>query len=240
MSIYSLQTRVSYDEIDQNLNLSLRGALGCMQEAAMIHSDLTGYSARTMEQTQVTWMLIQWRVRLIDGAKWNEPITVQTWPRTMERAVSQRNFELRGEYGQVAAVGESRWVLVHTKTGRIARITPEIAAAYELTQKDVFDSPMPDIPVGGGEVCCTCRVQRRDIDTNHHVNNRVYLDYAREALPAEVADAAFREVSVRYHKQLLLGDLVQCRYFRKDHQHIVDLCSHDMSVVHGTVVFSEV
>lgn len=238
MRTFSFQTRVSYDHIDQNMNLSLKGALGYMQEAAMIHSSQSGYSVGDVERTHVTWMLIQWRARLIEGAKWNELVTVETWPRTMERATSTRNFEIRGQANQVVAVGESNWVLVNADTGRIMRITPEVAAAYDLTERDVFDTPMPEVQIGGGEVTYACSVGRRDIDTNHHVNNRVYLDYAREALPAEIADIPFKEVSVRYRKQLLLGDTVQCRYCQNRNQHIIDICGEDLNLVHGTVVFT--
>jgi len=237
MSILKFHTRVSYDDIDANMRLSLKGALGFMQEAAMIHSGQVGYSVMDVDRTHVTWMLVQWRVKLLEGAGWNEPITVHTWPRSMERATSVRNFELWGQDQKLVAIGESNWVLVNADTGRIMRITPEVASAYDLTDRDVFDSPLPELPVGNGEVCWNGSVQRRDIDTNHHVNNRVYLDYAREALPEALSHMSFREVSVRYRKQLLLGDRIQCRYCCRDNLHIVDICGENSDVVHGTVVF---
>lgn len=50
-------------------------------------------------------------------------------------------------------------------------------------------------------------VQRRDIDTNHHVNNLYYLDYAYEALPLEVfKNNKFSNVEIMYKHQATLGD----------------------------------
>ena len=239
MSILTYQARVTYDDIDGNMNLSLKGALGFMQEAAMIHSGQVGYSVADVDRTHVTWMLVQWRVRLFAPVRWNEAVTVRTWPRSMERATSIRNFEIEGPDGALAAIGESNWVLVNADTGRITRITPEVASAYDLTDRDVFDTPLPEIQAGDGPDTWHGVIGRRDIDTNHHANNRVYLDYAKEALPEELVHSAFREVSVRYRKQLLLGDAIRCRYTDRGSEHIVDICSETSDVVHGTVVFSE-
>ena len=239
MSILTLDSHISYDDIDQNMNLSLKGALRLMQEAAMIHSGQVGFSVADVEKTRVTWMLVQWRVRLVNPVRWSEKVTVYTWPKSMERATSMRNFEILGSDESVAAIGESNWVLVSADTGRIVRITPQVAAAYDLTSREVFSTPMPEIVSAGGEVTWRSVVGRRDIDTNRHVNNRVYLDYAKEALPEDACHILFREVSVRYRKQLLPGDSFCCRYSCCKGKHMIDICEDGSEIVHGTVVFSE-
>ena len=92
MSVFAFRTRVSYDDIDRNMNLTLKGVLGFMQEAAMMHSSQVGYSVGDAERTHVTWMLVQWRVRILKDAAWGTELTVNTWPRSMDRATSIRNF----------------------------------------------------------------------------------------------------------------------------------------------------
>ena len=92
----------------------------------------------------------------------------------------------------------------------MARITPEIAAAYALVEQDVFDSPALPLELGEGEEVCRLPVRRSDIDTNHHVNNLVYLDYAWEALPEDLWKTGVAEISVTYRRQFLLGDTVEC------------------------------
>jgi len=225
MAVFEFHTRISYDDVDVNMRLSLHGAMSMMQEAAIIHSDQIGYSVRNVEQTHVIWMLIQWRIRMVSDGEWNENVIVRTWPRTMEKVSSDREFEIIGEDGRSIAIGTSSWVLVSTQTGRIIRIPSEVAQAYELIPQCLFKDPVPDFKREEGKLAYACTVQRRDIDTNNHVNNRVYLQYANEALGENAVD--FREVFVRYRKQLLLDQHVQCYCYECDPYHVVNIFSED-------------
>ena len=238
-SPYLYQTQTTYSDIGDNLCLNLSGAMRMMQEAAIIHSDLSGYSVMDVERTRVVWMLVQWRVRLTGLLKWNEPVDVVTWPQTMEKLTSSRCFEIRGRSGEIVAKAESNWVLVNADTGRIMRIPLEVAGSYDLVSDGVFDSEMPKLHQRVGELMCSFTVRRQDLDTNRHVNNLVYLDYAREALPADLAEIEFREVVVRYHRQLLLGDSVCCYYEECEQGHLVQICGDDPRHVHCTVLFCD-
>ena len=238
MAIFEFKTRVSYDDIGNDMALSLRGAMGMMQEAAIIHSDMIGYSINDIERTQVIWMLVQWHVQMVEKAYWNDRLTVTTWPTTMERATSERDFKIVDEHGRTVALGESVWVLVSAQTGRIIRIPPHVAQAYDLTRERAFDHKFEEPVADAGAVLAfTGEVYKRDIDTNHHVNNRVYLDYALEALPDEMSQISISDVFVRYHKQLMQGQRFCCMYKKCGDTKVVDICGADEAVTHAHVVF---
>lgn len=237
LSPYVFPTRVAYGDIDGHMALTLRGAMAMMQEAAIVHSAQAGYAMQDIPRTHVIWMLVQWRVRMAGRAMWNDNLTVETWPRAMARVTSDRNFEIKNAMGQTVVLGHSTWILVNTDTGRAARITPEIAAAYDLVERDVFDAPLVELPDGPGETAYEGFVQRRDIDTNHHMNNLVYLDYARQALPEDLCGRPFRELGIRYVRQLRLGDPIACVLHRGQGCCRVDICSGE--TVHAAVTFVE-
>ncbi len=237
MSPFVFQTRVSYADIDQSRKLSLTGAMRMMQEAAIIHSDLSGYSVMDVEQTGVVWMLIQWRVKLYRMVSWNTPVEVETWPQTMERLTSNRCFRIRLQTGEVIAAAESSWVLVSAETGKVMRIPQKVAEAYDLIPDGVFDDKCEKLPQKTGEEICSFHVPRRDLDTNHHVNNLVYLDYALATLPDNLDIHHFSEVIVRYHKQLLLGDEVHCYLQQSEDDYLIQICGDEPRHVHCTVKF---
>ena len=239
MGVFCLPARVFYGSIDKDCNFSLNGAIRLMQEAAVVHSAKSGYSVMDVERTRVAWMLAQWRVRMTGSACWNDPLKVMTWPRTMERITSDRCFRITTKDGEEVAVGESRWLLVSVDSGRAIRIPEEVANAYVLNPEGVFDTPLKKLPREVGELTYSCRVLKRDIDTNNHVNNLVYLDYAREALPEEVNTEDYKEVEMQYHRQLLLGDPVHCYYTALPGGHMVQICGDDPHHLHCTVIFKK-
>ena len=78
--------------------------------------------------------------------------------------------------------------MINTENGRIERVTKDIINAYGTTKKSVFDKPLNEKPrePDNSKLTFKYQIQRRDIDTNNHVNNLYYLDYAMEALPEEL------------------------------------------------------
>ena len=52
-------------------------------------------------------------------------------------------------------------------------------------------------------------VLKRDIDSNHHVNNLNYLDFAYEVLPENID---FKNVEIMYKNEARLGDILQFYY----------------------------
>lgn len=239
MAPFRYSTRVCYGDIDENLNLSFSGTMRLMQEAAMIHSSHSGYSAADVERTRVVWMLVQWRVRLTGKVQWNEQVDVITWPRTMERINSKRCFRIVDRQNREIAVGESDWILVNADTGRIMRIPAEVASSYQLESEDVFDEPLSRLPNTTGEETFACAVMRRDLDTNRHVNNLVYLDYAMEALPTDLASAKYTEVVIHYHRQLLVRDQIHCYHSYIENGQLIKICGEDPKQLHCTVCFFE-
>lgn len=66
---------------------------------------------------------------------------------------------------------------------------------------------------GNSKVAGEYTIQKRDIDSNHHVNNLNYLDFAYELLPK---NAEFKNVEVMYKNEARLGDTMKLYYGEKD------------------------
>lgn len=214
-----------------------------MQEAASVASDDVGYGLKDIGRTGVHWILTGWRVELTKRPYWRSLLRVETWPRTMDGFFSDRDF-LVWHDGEMIARGTSRWVLMDAKTGHVTRVTDAVRAAYQehLDPLVLFeDDPIPssgktppDTPTAFQTV-----VGRRDIDTNFHVNNLHYLDYAIEALPEEVYRNLPAVVEIAFRRQILLGTPIRCLYCRtEDGKHQVEIQSEkDGKVTHHAYVW---
>lgn len=212
--------------------MSHRGLLRILQEAASVASDDVGYGLKDIPRTGIHWILTSWRVELKSRPGWRAALRVETWPRAMDGFLSDREFLVWHE-GAEAARGTSRWVPMDIRTGRIARVNEDMRAAYreQLDGLDLF----PGRPVSssgktppGVPAAFETVVGRRDIDTNLHVNNLHYLDYAVEALPEEVYRNMPGTVEITFRRQILLGMPIRCLYSRtKEGRHQVEIQSEN-------------
>jgi len=210
-----------------------------MQEAAALESDERGYGMKDVAEKGVVWILAGWRMTYLERLGWRAPVEVRTWPRQVAGFASEREFVVySGE--RLAAKGSSRWFLVDAHTGKITRVTPAVRAAYEMNPEAVFDEPLRTngkSPANAVPAFSTT-AGRRDIDTNGHVNNIHYLDYALEALPAAVADSLPGTVEIVFRHQLLPGTNFQCLYSQTEGQHLVEIRSGaGDNVVHHAYVW---
>lgn len=215
--------------MDPDQRLDHRGLLRILQEAASVASDDVGFGLKDIPRNGVHWILTSWRLELRERPLWRSALEVETWPRTMDGFFSDREFLIRAG-GAEAARGTSRWVLVDAGTGRLTRVTEAVRDAYreQLDGRSLFDSAVPSsgsTPEGTPAAFETV-VGRRDIDTNHHVNNLHYLDYAVEALPEEVYRNLPATVDIVFRRQILLGTSIRCLYSRtEDGKHQVEIQS---------------
>ena len=226
---YFYETSVLYPDIGEDRLLSHKGLLRMLQETAARASDECGYGLKDIHAKSLFWILTGWRTELLERVCWRAPITVETWPRTMDGFTSDRDFIVRSG-DTVVARATSRWFLINAHTGRIARATPELKAAYDMDPTALFDDPPPSggKPLENASLAFSTTIGRRDIDTNHHVNNISYLDYALEALPSDVFEHPPSTLEIAYRKQILLGTAIQCFYGKTDDgKHQVEIRSED-------------
>lgn len=219
-------------------SLSHRGLLRLMQEAAAIESDGRGYGLKDVKTKGVAWILAGWRLTRLSGAPWRAPVEIRTWPRKVEGFVSERDF-LAFSGSQLLAKATSRWFLMDVAAGKITRVTPDVRNAYTLNPDAVYDSPLPARESGSPDAVAafSTTVGRRDIDTNHHVNNIHYLDYAMEALPPDTARNLPNTVEALFRHQILQGTPVRCLYSCRNQNHLVEIQSgQDGDTVHHAYI----
>jgi len=227
---YTYETSVAYSDVGPDQRLSHVGTLRILQEAASVASDEVGYGLKDIPRTGVHWVLTAWRLELKHRPEWRAGLRVETWPRLVEGFVSNRNF-LAYEGGELAAEAASRWILVSAETGHPVRVGEAERAAYRLhmEERDVFGGaslPHNGSTLPGAVATYETVVGRRDIDTNLHVNNLHYLDYAIEALPEEVYQNLPNTVEIVFRRQILLGTRIRCLYARAaDGKHQVEIQS---------------
>lgn len=242
MKYVNVDYTVRYENVDNYNRLTMKGFLGYLVSAGSLHSDIAGYGLDDIPHTHVAWVVLNWKLNILSYPKTGDKIHIKTWCRNCSKLYTYRDYEISDEFGNIIAIASSKWTLIDTETKKLAPITADIIASYSPVERSVFNTEIPKIK----ETTITpsnifdYTILRRDLDTNQHVNNLNYIDFAIEALPNNVYDhLSFSNIDVMYKKQCLLGDKIRCLYsYSNNNEHIITIKSADLSTLHAIVILS--
>jgi medium-chain acyl-[acyl-carrier-protein] hydrolase len=219
MDIYSQDFTVTLSDVGENNALTNKGILRMLQEIACVHSSLVAFGINDSATTGFSWILLNWKLQVFARPIWNTKLKVSTWCSKHTLIAFYRDFEVLDSDNNLIAIATSKWVLFDINKNGITKLNDEIKAKYtQQVNKHVFDVPMLEKlkEPENNEFVREYTVQRRDIDTNHHINNLNYLDFAYEAIPDDIfSHSDFKNVEIMYKHEAKLGDTLNLFYTKQ-------------------------
>ena len=94
MEVYITTEKVTVEDIGQNFKMNNRSFLRILQEAANRASSSVGHGISDIETTKTSWVLLYWRVKIFNRAKYNDELTIKTWASFSKKIYSIRSFEI--------------------------------------------------------------------------------------------------------------------------------------------------
>lgn len=209
--MYTYKTTVRYEDLDSEGFVTPTAILNYLQNTAISHAASVGYDFYTMKEQGIAWVIMCWHVKLGRRIRWNENLTVQTWPYSFRGSIGKRCFKVLAEDGEVLAEADSWWALIHLADQSMAEVSPEMAAAYNPDGQAPFTLRRPR---GKAEITEEAfPVHRFDIDTNEHVNNSRFAEMAFAYVPNL---AKVKEFMVEYKHSGYLGEMIVTSHASND------------------------
>ena len=227
--MYTFESRVRYSESAEDGRLSLGAVIDYMQDCTNFQSEDLGVGLDFHRERHLMWVLNSWQIVIERYPKMGERIVVGTQAYGYEKMFGLRNFLITDAEGNCVAKANSNWVLVDTEKARPILVTPEIGDVYGKAEPlEMEYAPRRIRLPKEGQKQEKILVREYHLDTNHHVNNRQYVQMAMEFLER---GARVRELRVEYKKQAVLGDEITPFVYRKDNgEVIVSLNASDRQV----------
>ena len=239
MAIYTYNYKIRYSDVGTNNKLTLKALVETLQEAAISHANSVGSGINNADTTHLAWLLLNWKVEMFLHPQCDEELIIKTWPRIFDRLYSFRDFEVYDKNNNLVAIASSKWFAIDTETKKIKKLTPEITAPYgEIIEKSVFKDPFKQKITIPEDLMLNFNytIQRRDIDTNGHVNNLNYIVYALETIDEKTFNTcSFNNLEVIYKKEIKLKENINCYYSSQNNQHIVTIKNENNSIIHAIV-----
>ncbi len=203
-----------YYEMDDRGETTPTAMMGLFEDAAFSHCEETGWDVFRLREAGYGWILLKGGFEMERYPRYKEAFTIETWLAGSRLFYGLRGFEVKDGAGRVLGRARSLWVFYDLGKRRPAPVLADILDAWRpdpgsapsRASGDRVDAE-PAPPSYGNTPAFDVRAL--DIDTNGHVNNVRYLEWALESVPRAVRDGyRLSSIEGRFIHEVVLGQSV--------------------------------
>lgn len=218
--MYTYNTQVGFSQVDTGKNMKMEALAALFQDVTCFQGEELGVGFGYVEPMKRAWVLNSWQIDVKRFPRFNEKITVGTFPTDFKSFIGTRNFLVKDAEGEVIVMANSVWTFMDMEKLRPAKIDEKFLEVYTL------EEPLPmeylvrkiEVPENGEEEwnvrqLAPIKVREYHLDSNMHVNNGQYVQIASGFLPK---DKQYNRLRAEYRKQAVLGDEMFPSVYEKD------------------------
>lgn len=182
---YQRKLYLTYQQMDFTGKWKMSDLFSQLADVATIHAEKIGAWKPEMLDSY-GWILSKMRLRINRPLKYEENITINTWPGKGTRVIYPRYYTIDDENGHRCMEAVSHWTLFDLKNRRIV-IPSRIGITFPENLNDGLDLSLEDSFNDEHEyqVIEKRQVRYSDIDTNQHFNNARYMEWVCDLLDIE-------------------------------------------------------
>ena len=204
--MYEMNIRVRYSETNQHGEVEAYQILDYFQDSSVFHTMSLGLGLGKKEEEDNAWYLLAWDIRIKDYPKLGDELKVVTKPYKMKGFYGYRRFYLYDSNNTLIADADSVWVYMNTKQSVPSKIPDDITKTYIPEEiKETVRVKRKLSSDGNWEEAESFDVTGFFVDTNMHVNNAFYVQWAEELLKDGEKPSAIR---VEYRHSAFLKDCI--------------------------------
>ena len=199
--------KMGLTDIEKDNKIKNIAILKMLENIGSYHSDIAGYGTNDIPIKKLSWILLDWKLKVIKRPTYGETLEIHTWARVANKFFTYRDFEIYDGNKNLCAIATSKWTLINIEEGKMSKITEEVINSYKPEEKEVFEKEKLEKLQEPKEFISSIKyeIKRKDIDINKHMHNLYYLDLAYEALPEDVYNTnIFDNVRIMYKKEIKL------------------------------------
>lgn len=201
---------IHYYDSDLKRRATISSLMRYFEDIAVLHSEEVKLGIDYYMNHHVVWMLYKWDIRINRLPMFKETIKVRTIATSLKSFHAYRYFDILNEQGDQIVTANSMWLFINTDTKKPIKITEDMFQGYDVDPDNMAELEIGEI--GMFEHADTAKefnVRYNDIDTNKHVNNIKYVDWALEAVPEEILlNYSLARLKVNYRKEIGYGSKI--------------------------------
>lgn len=244
MKDYTKSMIVDFKEVDRFLYLKLDAFLQMLNTTSMYHTVSLGLAPDYMEKRGMVWVLYSWKIKLLHGDYYAKKLHFTTFALFHKDIYSHRYFLVKDDEGMVVGYAVSVWIVIDFEKRKMVKVPEDVQNVYysqfdsDLTEEQAFivehlsTAPLKKRKVQVYTHEKEIELRFHDIDSNGHVNNTVYMEWAMESLTTEkeenfLLQHVVEDLAIVYKKEKMPGGKVFIRSVLEDLQSYHEIYDED-------------
>jgi acyl-ACP thioesterase len=184
--IWSEEYIINWYDTDLNGQLKMSALANYLQESAWRHANHLGFGYEDTRKRNEFWVIVSLMIKMTGAPEWGQTITVETWPKGIDRLFAFRDFKIMDAGGAVIGAATSTWMILDQDTRRPKSVDIVKPVLHMASNHDGLEGHppllMPLQEITHSEVR---QVRFSEVDQHGHVNNIRYIDWCLDALSPE-------------------------------------------------------
>lgn len=209
---YILNTTVLSGQCDSLMRFKTESSFMAFQDVASRHAMFLGIDDFSLlEKDNAMWVVSKTKVKINKLPKWNDEISVRTWPMGAEGVRCNRCYQIIKD-GEVYINGITEWVIIDAdaRTLRKVETTSYPNDIDWITEKSIderfrrFKDDFTD-----DDFVYKRLIRSGDIDVTHHTNNVTYITMLLDTFSVKQLEVMeLKEIEVSYLSESLEGEIL--------------------------------
>lgn len=220
MEDYKKTFRIKAADVDSFLNLRSSTLLTFFQDISIEHTEEVGYRKDKSLEKGYLWVILKETIDIIRLPKYDEEITLSTYPNKMMHNLYPRSYYILDKDGNIIVSGSALWALIDVKNRNIVPSTISNINIPDMSNGRRFRLSFAKKTSSNDSMTFTKRALYSYCDLNGHLNNTKYVDICEDILPIDVfKNQKLTKIDIEYHHEIKLLDEFTFNYLKEGNSH---------------------
>ncbi len=173
-------------EADFKGRATITAIMQFMQETAWQHAEKLGLGYKSLLTKNMIWVLSRLRLQMDYFPRWQENLSVETWPSGMDNLFCYRDHRIYDQDGSPCGKATSTWLVIDIGSRRPQRVSSYLGdTKFEKIMENFSEYAEKLKKVENPEHSTENQIRYSDIDVHAHLNNVKYIEFIMNSYPID-------------------------------------------------------
>lgn len=208
-----IEFKAQFSETDSHSRMRIGAIINILIQSAVKASDKLGFGVKQVAKEDLFWVLSKLNLRIEKEIKWKDKISIETWPKDLDRFFYIRDFIIRDKDNNILARATSSWLLINKKYKRPKIISGMNKDYFNDTRNtnSITEYPITLKKISEGE-SFHLKTKYFDLDFNKHVTSSRYIDWLMDTFSLEFHKNNYpKQVEINYLKETMSDENIELK-----------------------------